>query len=277
MAEPTIEERVKANELTSMLHWWPRMKDTPGIPMPKTIIVELDADEQKKMQGFEGDMPVKIPASPIMWAIEAGKALGYPMFMRTDLTSCKHHWKDTCYVPSEDSLQHNISNLLMHNADCGMFGLPVRALVFREYIPMAYKFKAFYGDLPIPPERRYFVENGKVLCHHPYWPKAAIVGHFPLRKDDITGQPRRQIPHNWGQQLEIMNNEGPMEVKLLTGYAEAISAKLEGRWSIDFCKSKSDAWYFIDAAIMEVSEHQLYGAEKCPYNPNKDIKLDDII
>jgi hypothetical protein len=101
--------------------------------------------------------------------------------------------------------------------------------------------------MPVNPERRYFINDGKVLCHHPYWIQAAIT------KPSIE---------NWQEVLAEINTETTEEVQLLSGYAELIAKELPGFWSIDFCKAKNGQWYLIDMATGEHSWHP----EDCPYN-----------
>jgi len=119
----------------------------------------------------------------------------------------------------------------------------VNALVFREFIQMKYSFRAF-GGLPIGHERRYFLRDGKVICHHPYWPLDAI--------KFWQGTPK---PINWKFQLHYLNREYKGEIKILTVYAQNIATVLSGYWSVDFCRSTKDGWYFIDCASGEDSWH----------------------
>lgn len=107
-------------------------------------------------------------------------------------------------------------------------------------MPWAWGFTAFRG-LPIGMERRYFVKDGQVLCHHPYWPEDAI---------------RNPSVDNWQDILKDLNTEGEEEIKLLTSYAEKISRAIEGYWSVDFCKDKSNSWWWlIDMAEAKESWH----------------------
>jgi len=128
-------------------------------------------------------------------------------------------------------------------------GLDFTSFVFREYIEMESGFKAFLGELPINKERRYFIKNGKVLCHHPYW-----------IEDSIS----RPSIKNWKTVLEKLNEETEDEIELLTSYAEKVAKVLDGYWSIDFCLSKEGVWYLIDCALGKDSWHP-----KCKFKLTK--------
>jgi hypothetical protein len=212
----------------SMVYWFPKIKDL-DIPQPKTIIVEVPAQKDD----FE----------------RAGDDIGYPLFMRTDHASAKHNWDDTCYVPSEKDLHDHIFTLMDET-----FMLPTTAIAFREFLKLNYKFKAFDG-LPIAKERRYFIKDGKIQCHHHYWIKEAI--RFWNWNKDI------KEPANWREQLEELNREDKDEVKLLSKYALEVAGVLEGYWSVDFANGKDGTWYLIDCALGNDSFHHL----DCKYCP----------
>jgi len=165
-------------------------------------------------------------------AIKVG---GYPVFMRSDLCSGKHSFERTCFIRNEEDVIRHIWAIVDENGccDCAM-----ESIVIREYIQPAWAFKAFRG-LPIAPERRYFVRDGEVVCHHPYWIEDAI------RNPDMDA---------WCGALKLMNIEED-EISLLTGYAEQIAQELGGDWSIDFMLGRDDTWYMIDMATAMQSWH----------------------
>src|SRR3989337_1939956 len=69
--------------------------------------------------------------------------------------------------------------------------------------------------------RRYFVRDGQVQCHHPYWPEDAL--RFEGRR-----------PWGWRKRLKVLNQETFGEVSRLWVYAERLAAHLDGYWSVDF-------------------------------------------
>ena len=224
---------------TSMLYWYPLVKDLP-IPQSKTEIIELTRNEQSLACDVKlsGDLRERVEN-----LIDENFQL--PVFLRTDSLSDKHSWEKSCfYTGTIYTLASHLLCLMEMSALCDMIGLPVRAIIIREYIPMNTKFTAFRGNLPIGAERRYFIKDGKVIEHFPYWVPEAISEQRYLPEEE-----------NWEELLQELNTETPEEVKLLTGYANLIASVLDGYWSVDFCQGKDGTWYFIDAAEGEKSWH----------------------
>ncbi|HEC21186.1 MAG TPA: hypothetical protein ENI70_01585 [Candidatus Peregrinibacteria bacterium] len=224
----------------SVLYWYPKIKDLP-IPMPKTVIWRIPKKYYPKIWWEEGIVRKMLKENEDEIKKTARK-VGYPLFLRTDQASGKHGWERTCYVESEDVLLDHAYNVIEFNMIADLLGLPFKALVFREFIEMDWKFKAFHGNLPIPPERRYFIKDGKVVEHFPYWIEDAIAKGIS-----------RNLPENWRELLAEMNRETEEEVKLLTKYAEMVAKRIDGYWSIDFCRAKDGTWYLIDMAAGEDS------------------------
>jgi len=220
--------------MSSMLNWWPKIKDV-DVPKPKTEILELTTEELAQLAGYE-----KLKMKTYTKVIEFASKIGFPLFIRTDQYSAKHHYKDTCYVPDLPVLMQHIATLLQEASNVNMVGLPTRALVFREFIELNYGFKAFH-DLPIAKERRYMIRDGEVVRHFPYWPEEAI--RFWSVEE----------PKNWRATLKKLNAETEEEVKLLTKYAEKIAKAIEGFWSVDFAQAKNGTWYLIDMGRGEIS------------------------
>ena len=221
---------------SSLLVWWPKTNDI-GIPVPKTEIVRLsNKDGRAYMDG--GSLESGFVATLQLRA----KVIGYPLFLRTDQASNKHGWKEASYVPSEKELLPHLGQVLEFNELAHIMGLPYEAVVLREYIPLQSSFEAFYGRLPIAKERRYFVRDGEVICHHPYWIKDSIEGHNPSEE-------------NWEELLSKLNKEGVEEVRLLSDYAKGVSKSIEGYWSVDFACGRTGKWYLIDMAEGELSWH----------------------
>lgn len=152
----------------------------------------------------------------------------------------------------EDGLRRHVLALVEATLSCDVIGLPVNGFVFREYIPMVSMYTAFFSKMPVNPERRYFVENGKVLCHHPYWIKESIIK--PSKK-------------NWSQLSDIMNHETTGEISTLLKYASLVSCNLDGFWSVDFCLALDGRWILIDMALGENSWHP----KDCPKNRTVEI------
>jgi len=146
----------------------------------------------------------------------------------------------------------HIFELAMFSECADIMGLPTDEWVVRELLPLESTFTAF-DDFPVNKERRYFIQSGKVVCHHPYWPEYAIEGHKPSVE-------------NWRELLQELNNETPEEVYNLTGLASEISVEFGNEaWSVDFACDKNGLWWCIDMAAACTSFHW----DGCP-NQNKD-------
>lgn len=228
--------RRKMEEQSSMFNWFP-IVNTLQIPQPATILMWFD-NKSKVM--IVGDS-IRYTSTLKQRLMAAAAQLGYPLFMRTDQTSGKHAWKGTCYVESEDRLLGNLAGLIEYSENAGFFGLPLGGIVLREYVPMKSTFTAFNG-MPIAPERRYFIRDGSIQCKHPYWPADAM--RFYGKE-----------PKNWKKELEAMSKVSMKDEVLLDKYALMVAEKLEGYWSVDFCKAKDGRWMLIDMARGEVSFH----------------------
>ena len=223
----------------SLLFWYPKIKDLP-IPQPKTEIIMLTKNELKILysESISKEIVDKVKS--------ACNKMCYPCFLRTDLASAKHSWKHSCFIESSKDLPEHILNVVSFNLCAGAIGLDFKALVVREFIPMDTRFTAFHGDMPVNPERRYFIKDGKVLCHHSYWIEDAI---------DEVAQIKPPSVSNWKEVLKEINTETKEEIALLTNYAEMVAKNFEGYWSIDFCKAKDGRWILIDMATGEKSWH----------------------
>ena len=179
---------------------------------------------------------------------EAAAEIGYPVFIRSDGTANKHDWKNSCYVESEDQLRSHICNILEMTA-MTMAGLSFNGVAVREFLELDWKFKAFYGEMPIAREFRMFVKDGVCECMHPYWPPASI---------------QRASIDNWYEVLtEMQTIKNSTEGSELTLLAEKVGESIAGHWSIDLCQLKDKRWFMTDMAVAEDSYH--WGT--CPNAP----------
>ena len=228
---------------SSLLYWYPKIKDL-GIVTPDTEIIILEKQDMELIPICDGDFsPINAQWEEI---IEKANKIGFPLFMRTDEYSGKHGWKDTCYVTKEVVLRKHINNLFEDSFCADMMGLPLKAIVFRKYIQMANMFTAFHGEMPVNPELRFFVEDGKVLCWHWYWILDAIE----------KGTSKGMLPLDWKEQIvNAQKGLSQVDISQLTNAAEKISRTLKGCWSVDFCLSQDNNWILIDMAKGDRSWH----------------------
>jgi len=222
---------IESMKQSSMDYWFPLTKNL-RVPQPVTEAV-LTVGTNSWLEFIEAPASFRDQVKKL---VTTALTFGYPLFIRTDQASAKHRYIGTCMVECEDRLLQNIFNLIEENLLCD---LNVQTLYFREFIKLDSLFTAF-NKLPIAPERRYFVTDGEVVCHHPYWPEAAI---------------RTPSDPDWKRQLKVLNHEDPCEIERLTEHAEVIGSKFSGSWSVDFAKGKDGIWYFIDMADARTSWH----------------------
>jgi hypothetical protein len=241
----TEQNEIIEIDKTSMLYWYPiAVKGAGELGIAKTLFLELDKvhkDLKIILIRLFCQEPLKENELAILrkfnWICNAmAEQIGYPLFVRNDQASHKHEWRETCYIDTPDKLLHNIQNQIELNI---MHELPINAIVFRELIKTKKEFEAFDG-MPITKERRYFIENGKVICHHEYWVEEAFK-HY-----------KKQL---WEEPLKRMNHQGEQEVEYLTKQAERISKLIPEYFSIDFLQDENSKWWLIDMAEGEKSFH----------------------
>lgn len=241
---------VKVNK-NSLLYWFPKIKNL-GIPYPQTVYLVIEAGELIKLFNSKEDhkLFLKKHGKEIE---EKADEIGFPLFMRTDQMACKHSWKHTCFVSIKDELFRNLYTLVEENFCKDMAGeCEPNAIVFREFLELDWKFKAF-DEMPIASEWRFFVDEKGVKCFHPYWPPNAI---------------RRPSIPNWLELLKEMNEITPKDLRHLTDYGCRIGKTLGGYWSVDFCKTKTGIWTLTDMAMGEASYHW----PTCPNAPTEMLK-----
>jgi hypothetical protein len=219
--------------------WFPAIL-AAGVPYPKTMTVSTEVKLLDLLDGKE----------PEGWATFLDrlglicKTIGYPCFLKTGVFSGKHKWRDTCYITGPDVLPRHICELVEYSQLVDFLGLPVNEWVVRELLPTFAPFTSFLG-MPVTRERRYFIRDGEVLCHHPYWPIESIETTAP---EEL-----------WKPELAKLNEETPPEVALLTAMSKLVSREIEGEWSLDWLHAEGN-WWAIDMALAERSFHW----EGCP-------------
>ncbi len=223
----------------SALYWLPKIENIDGINVPRTEIIEM-----------EEDALVLVNVNMNLFIQEYGslfenvlKKFDFPLFIRTDEMARKRDWENTCYVKNKSKFYPNLKNLVTDNLRCGE---KCRAILIREFIPLEHLFVKF-TSIPVSKERRYFIKDGKILCHHAYWNRIAFENS--LTKDEEL-------------QLKEINKESEEEIKELSTMALKVAKVMKGSWSIDFAKSDSGKWFLIDMATANHSEHP----EECEFN-----------
>lgn len=224
----------------NMANWYPKLLGVA--PTPDTTFVWIDQETVADfLNGGSASERVNQFLRELNLALDN---MGYPAFIRSGIMSAKHDWEKSCYIPkalSLNDLANHVYTILEMNAMAWGTSLPT-CFVVRELIKTAPVFHAFYGKMPITKERRYFINDGKVQCHHPYWPEEAF------RDDDKLSDYKKLS-------LEIMNYEPDIEVRLLTEMSEFVATKFPGYWSLDWLQDVTGKWWAIDMAQGERSFH----------------------
>lgn len=222
------------DERTCLSYWFPKIQ-AAGIAVPRTEIIQTNCN----LIDLLDDLP---PPKGYYALIEKLRitmdCLGYPCFLRTGLTSNKHDWEETCYVADPENLHQHVYKLVEFSAIADLMGLPTNVWVVRELLITQPAFYAFNG-LPITKERRYFVRDGKVEHHQPYWDPEAIAGHT-----DHLG---------WQNLLAKLNDETDLEIQTLTVLSQQVAAAVPGYWSVDWLWTEDRGWVCIDMAEGEHS------------------------
>lgn len=240
-----IRNRVTLDNKTRLSWWFPRLPE--GIPTPATKIISYDGpnlicllDKKRPTEFFDLRDEIK----------EVGDELKWPFFLRTDYLSGKHSWKNTCYISDPSCVGAHVVALTTESAMADMLGFPTDRWIARKLIPTTPAFHAFRGEMPIVKERRYFVQDSKVVCHHPYWPCDA----FLLGSVGCEG-------NNCDDLIDEMNEESDSEIRELSKMSSIVGATLGGAWSIDWLWSEPlKQWFLIDMALADESYHW----EGCP-------------
>lgn len=228
---------------TLLSYWFPLVR-AAGLPVPKTEIVAQGVSSDALFD-FIGEDP-RSPESPakvnaLIWAVQdAGDRLGWPCFLRTGLFSGKHGWKSTCCVRTADVVAGHIAEIFTDSQCVDMWGLDSSEWVVREMLKTRALFYAFYGQMPITRERRYFVRDGEIVWRQPYWPPYSIEGHNPSVE-------------NWREILEADNARMPQEDEELSALSLRVSAAVPGYWSVDWLWTMDRGWVLTDMAVGDQS------------------------
>lgn len=235
--ELDYKQRVQLGKDSSMLIWYPKIKDLP-IPQIKTEIVNTG---HKPLYDWVREIEY-LPEHLWDQMYQAMDKIGtFPMFMRSDQASGKHNWKRTCYLPSKEDLKQHLYELIEENEIQNMIGeLRYEAIVFRELLDLETGFTCFYGDFPVNKEVRCFIKDGKIESIRNYWVHEAIKEGHPKDTD-------------WQIKLTKLKDYTVKDIEEIKSQLEEVCKVFKEYWSVDFAKSKDGIWYLIDCARGEVS------------------------
>lgn len=218
--------------------WLPKIEGA-GLPCPKTIMIPYD--HRACLSVFDGEESVEFDR--ICGEVEkAVELLGTAAFIRTDLTSAKHSGPRAYLTDgvSRESILRTIEDTEMKT---WLEWNGPQAIMVRQFLHLEASFTGFNG-LPIAREWRFFADQERVICYHPYWPAEALEGHVDESEN----------PH-WRTTLADMHIDSPeiQELKLMA--VKAAQACGSGQWSVDFAKDIYGKWWLPDMATAKDSYH----------------------
>ena len=85
---------------TSMAYWLPKILHLT-IPMPKTVLIPVKFGEGGDYLSEQTHIQVE----------ETVKIMGYPVFIKTDMSAGKHSYTETCFVANHETLHFNLERL----------------------------------------------------------------------------------------------------------------------------------------------------------------------
>ena len=256
--------------MNSMLYWWPRVENLSA-PKPITAVHNIEDIVEDVFlciltEGGEACKKAKVEVRELATRLDdmVRKNIGgYPVFMRTDYSSCKHYSTRIFGKPLYriDSMNDFVRHIFPLIAECHSY-IPARtpfgpprpsAVVLREWLNIEKwtdKLPGPYGNIEV----RVITENGSVIKIFPYYHRSGIERYFRSSDPEVLEDYRRNYVR------AIL--EGIREIVV---HAEAVATApgiREYNWSIDLALVNKDGkrmWYFIDMALAEASwvpEHE---------------------
>lgn len=226
--------------------WLPKLLTDPWLTtlVPKTVFVDYNEEEiEPSLHGED-----TVAYEKLWYAVHDAlrTEIGYPAFIRTDVTSAKHAGKCAWYIQHEDSINTAlISTLTLSHTKTYFQKLKASAIMVRPFLQLKHERTAFNG-LPVAKEWRIFSDGTRYQCAHYYWPEEALAGHM----DD--GGSADALVH-WS------NSWLPSEA--LDAAERAAKLMEGGKWSIDFAEGEDGKLWLLDMATAGNSYH----APMCQY------------
>ena len=153
----------------SALIWLPAL-ERAGLPTPKTIIVPYSHHDCLSIFDGEDSEEFSRLSTAVM---KAARQIGFPVFIRTDLSSAKHSGPRAYKIELDGQNQPIAETLEDNELKFWMERNGPQALLVREFLTLEAPFTAFSG-FPVAREFRFFADPERVHCWHPYFPADAI-------------------------------------------------------------------------------------------------------
>jgi len=224
----------------SALLWLPKIEEA-GLSVPQTVIVPYSHTEILPLFDNEACPEFERLSGAVEEAIGS---IGYPVFVRSDLTSAKHAGPRAYRIEDPSKIRSVLFKTLEDNEL--KFWLErdgPKAILVRKFLTLPAPFTAFRG-LPISREFRFFAQPDRIICYHPYWPDEAIQDHI----DGGYGGWREDLPEVHRLADEAFDGLAAMAIKA----AEACG---HGPWSVDFAEDDNGKWWLLDMATAADSWH----------------------
>lgn len=215
-------------------YWFPKIRDC-GVLVPRTEFLRTDVELIMLADGITPDGYGEF----IEQLKNLSMTFSEPFFLRSGQTSAKHDWENSCLVRDRNKIERHVYQIFEFGECASLIGLDYDVWVIRELIKTRPAFYAFYGNMPIVKERRYFISGGKVIGKFNYWPDEAISGHC---KDS-----------DWKQKLIDINIQSDEEIKHLTEQSILVSNAIDGEWSVDWLQDSDGKWWLTDMAVAKDS------------------------
>lgn len=220
--------------------WFPAVEKA-GLPVPRTLMLNYDHRLIAAACEGEASAPIKAEIDRVNKVVlEAATQIGFPVFIRTDLTSAKHSGPRNYCARTSSDLARVVYRTIEDSELKLMFAPCSEALMVRQFLDLPGAFTAF-GGLPISREYRFFADGKRVICHHPYWPEEAF--------DEFS-----KAPASAKELLaRLYADAAPQQLFELA--VKAAAAVGDGAWSIDFAQDRSGKFWLLDMARAEDSYH----------------------
>lgn len=236
---------------TALSYWFPLLEKA-GLPVPRTIISLMPLSARESVwAAFDAKESTPEQLDTYMRFIDHLNQMvpqigGFPCFLRTDHTSAKHNWENTCYVKSAEDMHHHVFDIIEYSEMVGIVGIPWDVWAVREFLPtIPLGVCESFGNMPVCREFRFFIDDGALRCVHPYWPMEA------LEQGDIQGD---------AASIYAKLSKAPDDILEVSAMAAQAGAAVGGSWSIDILETRA-GWVVTDMA----EAHKSYHWEGCEH------------
>ena len=214
----------------SMVYWHAMTRDLP-ILQPRTEIIPIPNGQLTAILDSPGTFHrIENKIHHIMDLFDT-----LPIFLRTDMSSQKFHFRKTCRLPNKAQLFGHLLELLDINTKSNIVD---NALVFREWLDLYSGFYAFDG-LPISIEARVSIIDNRTNAVFPYWTEGTIISNQ-------TAEQSKKLNPRWRDILYNQNRIVVQSEEKLRTLAEPLARLFDGIWNADFAMDASGNWNLID-------------------------------